>query len=95
MKLIKPNRYLLSHQSGIGYNNFQPQLVQWSHENSLTNTALDGTLVDYLNYHSRAAKLIRSFQIAQTTCPLLYEPGTGWAYGGGLDWAGMLVCLKK
>lgn len=23
--------------------------------------------------------------------PLLFEPGTGWAYGGGVDWAGELV----
>jgi hypothetical protein len=23
--------------------------------------------------------------------PLLFEPGTGWAYGRGTDWAGQLV----
>ena len=23
--------------------------------------------------------------------PLLFEPGTGWKYGGGIDWAGLLV----
>ncbi|KID60714.1 Beta-lactamase/transpeptidase-like protein, partial [Metarhizium hybridum] len=25
------------------------------------------------------------------TVPLLFEPGQGWAYGGGIDWAGELV----
>ena len=23
--------------------------------------------------------------------PLLYEPGTGWSYGAGIDWAGLMV----
>ena len=25
------------------------------------------------------------------TLPLLFEPGQGWAYGGGVEWAGILV----
>lgn len=25
--------------------------------------------------------------------PLLFEPGTGWAYGPGFDWAGRIVSL--
>lgn len=25
------------------------------------------------------------------TAPLLFEPGEGWAYGGGLDWAGIMA----
>ncbi|KMU88573.1 LOW QUALITY PROTEIN: transesterase [Coccidioides immitis H538.4] len=30
------------------------------------------------------------------TSPLLFEPGTSWGYGTGLDWAGLLVtCLTK
>ena len=28
---------------------------------------------------------------ARFNYPLLFEPGTGWAYGSGLDWAGQLV----
>jgi CubicO group peptidase (beta-lactamase class C family) len=24
-------------------------------------------------------------------CPLLFEPGEGWEYGGGVDWAGYLI----
>ena len=23
--------------------------------------------------------------------PLLYEPGTGWSYGAGIDWAGLMI----
>lgn len=25
--------------------------------------------------------------------PLLFQPGTSWEYGAGLDWAGRLVSL--
>jgi len=25
------------------------------------------------------------------TAPLLFEPGTSWSYGGGIDWAGIMV----
>ncbi|KAL1645043.1 hypothetical protein SLS58_004114 [Diplodia intermedia] len=32
------------------------------------------------------ADVVRSFSL-----PLLYEPGEGWAYGGGTDWVGKLV----
>ncbi|KAF4621519.1 hypothetical protein G7Y89_g14555 [Cudoniella acicularis] len=27
----------------------------------------------------------------KTTVPLIFEPGTAWAYGGGSDWAGKIV----
>ncbi|KAJ9328294.1 hypothetical protein DTO027B5_1789 [Paecilomyces variotii] len=26
--------------------------------------------------------------------PLIFEPGTSWAYGGGLDWAGLMIERK-
>jgi CubicO group peptidase (beta-lactamase class C family) len=29
--------------------------------------------------------------IPRINTPLLFEPGTGWAYGTGLDWAGILI----
>lgn len=29
--------------------------------------------------------------LKQITVPLLFEPGTGWAYGYGLEWAGLLT----
>jgi CubicO group peptidase (beta-lactamase class C family) len=32
------------------------------------------------------AKVVETY-----TAPLLFEPGTGWAYGGGIDWAGVIV----
>jgi hypothetical protein len=37
--------------------------------------------MDYSNYEKHSMK----------TCPLTFEPGTGWAYGAGIDWAGELV----
>ncbi|KAJ5111377.1 hypothetical protein N7532_001912 [Penicillium argentinense] len=34
--------------------------------------------------------------IAGYTHPLIFEPGTSWAYGAGLDWAGRVVeCVSK
>lgn len=34
--------------------------------------------------------------VAQKVGPLLFEPGNGWAYSPGLDWAGFMVrrCLS-
>jgi CubicO group peptidase (beta-lactamase class C family) len=29
--------------------------------------------------------------VDKTSLPLVFQPGTGWAYGGGLDWAGKIV----
>ncbi|CAI7677738.1 unnamed protein product [Penicillium pancosmium] len=27
--------------------------------------------------------------------PLIFEPGTSWAYGAGIDWAGRVVCISR
>ena len=27
----------------------------------------------------------------KSTLPLLFEPGTSWAYGAGFDWAGKMI----
>lgn len=39
----------------------------------------------------KAAWLISLRQDEGYKTPLVYEPGEGWAYGPGLDWAGRLV----
>jgi len=33
----------------------------------------------------------RSGRMAALTLPLAFDPGAGWAYGMGLDWAGLLI----
>ncbi|KAJ9637488.1 hypothetical protein H2204_004912 [Knufia peltigerae] len=38
----------------------------------------------------KSSMLDGDFKIFESL-PLLFEPGTGWAYGGGVDWAGELV----
>ncbi|KAH8809326.1 putative penicillin-binding protein [Xylogone sp. PMI_703] len=66
-------RNLLSHNSGIAYDMFNPQLVAWRAARGEAPLGLSGRVVDAYNV------------------PLLFEPGEGWAYGGGIDWAGEIV----
>lgn len=33
----------------------------------------------------------RTGRLAALTMPLAFDPGTGWAYGMGIDWAGLLI----
>jgi CubicO group peptidase (beta-lactamase class C family) len=34
---------------------------------------------------------LRGLVLARYNTPLLFEPGTSWLYGGGIDWAGIMV----
>jgi CubicO group peptidase (beta-lactamase class C family) len=66
-------RHLLTHSSGVAYDNISPILKAW-----------------------RSSRGERSLSMAATVpeafgCPLLFEPGEGWHYGGGIDWAGYLI----
>jgi CubicO group peptidase (beta-lactamase class C family) len=65
-------RRLLTHTSGLSYNEMSPALMQW-----LQTTGKD---------HTKESDLLPRF-----TAPLVFEPGTGWMYGSGLDFAGLLI----
>ncbi|GAB1312887.1 Beta-lactamase [Madurella fahalii] len=71
-------RHLLSHSSGAGYPFLSPALTQYF---SATNKAIP------LPLSPSAPKTVE----ARFDYPLLFEPGTSWAYGSGIDWAGRLV----
>jgi CubicO group peptidase (beta-lactamase class C family) len=66
-------RHLLTHSSGIAYDNISLILKAWRTSRGERSMAMTGTVPDAFG------------------CPLLFEPGEGWEYGGGVDWAGYLV----
>jgi CubicO group peptidase (beta-lactamase class C family) len=73
MKSLTIHSHLLTHASGISYDQMDPLLNQW-------RTARGE------KPGMRGMPMIERIQV-----PLLFEPGTSWAYGLGIDWAGLLV----
>jgi CubicO group peptidase (beta-lactamase class C family) len=70
-------RNLLNHSSGLAYEFTHPKLEAWRR---WTNSTNDGR------------KLSRSTHISEALrVPLIFEPGTSWIYGYGIDWAGLAV----
>ncbi|KAK4159467.1 acyltransferase LovD [Cladorrhinum sp. PSN259] len=71
-------RHLVSHSSGAGYVFLAPELHK------------------YFDKTGRQIPMPLSTVGGKTVAerfgyPLLFEPGQGWAYGSGMDWAGELV----
>ncbi|EKG13141.1 Beta-lactamase-related protein [Macrophomina phaseolina MS6] len=64
-------RLLLTHSSGIAYDDMYPPLRAW--RKSLGQKPGGSTLEQRFSY------------------PLVFEPGTQWMYGAGVDWAGRMV----
>lgn len=69
-------RHLLTHSSGIGYPFLDPRIATYL-ERTGRPVAMPG---------AAASSVEERFAY-----PLLFEPGTGWAYGASLDWVGRLV----
>jgi CubicO group peptidase (beta-lactamase class C family) len=72
-------RLMLSHQSGIGYGFFQPPLIKFIETQAKKTGRAPLDGGD-----------VRSF----FDLPLISEPGTEWAYGCNLEWAGVLLNRK-
>lgn len=68
-------RHLLTHSSGCGYAFLDPSLQTYI-------SRPGSTFCNPTSTESTAARFDH---------PLLFEPGTGWAYGCSIDWAGELV----
>lgn len=68
-------RNLLTHTSGLAYEIMSPLLVQWKES------------------HNRPLCVEGNFNAEWEVYehPLVFEPGTSWAYGPGVDWAGRVV----
>lgn len=68
-------RGLLTHTAGAGHDGLDAALAAWR-----ASRGEPATLAD------RSSDIARRY-----AAPLVFEPGAGWAYGSGLDWAGKLV----
>lgn len=71
--MLTVQSHLLTHSSGLGYGNFDPDLMRWA-------TAV-----------GRPVPNGATFALNDITFPLKFEPGEGWLYGVGNDWAGRIV----
>lgn len=60
-----------------------------SHSSGLQYDFMSPLLQEYLAYGGQTAQIPDS--ITHYDQPLLFEPGTSWAYGTGIDWAGQVV----
>lgn len=70
-------RMLLTHSSGLSYYFTDPQIMKWRDAFSAAKKRTD------------AGEQLPVEEMFDT--PLSFQPGTGWAYGVGLDWAGRIV----
>ncbi|TID27392.1 hypothetical protein E2P81_ATG00151 [Venturia nashicola] len=60
-----------------------------SHSAGFTYDFMSSPVQEYLAYEGKIAQFPES--IAHYDQPLVFEPGTSWAYGTGIDWAGQVV----
>lgn len=60
-----------------------------THQSGLGYPIWHGDLVRYIGQHG--IPMPGSGKIESLALPLLFEPGTSWMYGIGLDWAGQIV----
>jgi CubicO group peptidase (beta-lactamase class C family) len=63
-----------------------------SHTSGISHPCWNPLLYRYLTSLSRPTALSSTGRIERTCLyPLVFEPGTSWEYGAGLDWAGKIV----
>jgi CubicO group peptidase (beta-lactamase class C family) len=71
-------RQMLTHSSGLSYEFTHPKMFVWRRwflKQSKENKAMTKSSDPAVAYQA----------------PLLFEPGEGWAYSTGIDWAGVMV----
>lgn len=69
-------RMLLNHTSGFGYDFMSPTMMQWRGSRG-ESTSMQVSM---------AAPITAAY-----TTPLAFEPGTAFAYGGGVDLVGLMI----
>ncbi|ETN43225.1 uncharacterized protein HMPREF1541_02384 [Cyphellophora europaea CBS 101466] len=63
-----------------------------THSSGCTYTAMHPILSEYWTKHlGREPDVVNNNVIYQHSNPLVFAPGTAWAYGCGVDWAGVMV----
>ncbi|KAF7446564.1 AmpC Beta-lactamase class C [Pyrenophora tritici-repentis] len=74
--------HLVTHTSGMGYESLSEELARYT---NLKGESKKGTTGDILGADALY------FKVYGFNLPLLFEPGEGWHYGCGMDWAGKIV----
>lgn len=62
-----------------------------THTSGLAYDAMHPVLVAWRDSRGEKPQVMSGKLPEAYSLPLLFEPGTSWVYGAGLDWAGMLV----
>ncbi|KAF2399128.1 beta-lactamase/transpeptidase-like protein [Trichodelitschia bisporula] len=62
-----------------------------THSSGVGYEWMNPTLQAWRKVHGPPAEELSGKIVATYSMPLLFEPGEGWMYGGGLDWAGVMV----
>lgn len=62
-----------------------------THTSGVGYAWINPTLQLWRKKHGPPADELRGKVLATYNTPLLFEPGQNWQYGGGLDWAGIMI----
>ncbi|CRG83773.1 hypothetical protein PISL3812_01129 [Talaromyces islandicus] len=62
-----------------------------THQSGLGYSFIQPELAQYSKYAKLDPEFGKKLLAESYLFPLLYEPGTSWSYGVGLDWAGLMV----
>ncbi|KAH6967591.1 putative penicillin-binding protein [Ilyonectria sp. MPI-CAGE-AT-0026] len=62
-----------------------------THTSGLGYDFIDPTIMAWRASRGEQPKTLAGTVIEAQSVPLKFEPGEGWAYAGGIDWAGLLV----
>lgn len=84
-------RQLLTHSCGSVNDLFSPDIKRWREWTKPTYSADEGEVVSGHWKCVWNSFLTIPTQVRRYMVPILFEPGDGWVYGGGLDWAGRMV----
>ncbi|KAF2480310.1 beta-lactamase/transpeptidase-like protein, partial [Neohortaea acidophila] len=80
-RLAKPERTitvlnLFTHTAGFGYDFFDQKLMDWRTASKKAAGSSEG---------------VKPTAMEEYSTPLLFEPGTRWQYGVGVDWLGFII----
>ena len=62
-----------------------------AHTNGIGYDTIDPLLKKWRKSRGEEPQMMCGDVIKAYSTPLLFEPGQSWAYGGGLDWVGVLI----
>ncbi|KAF2146250.1 uncharacterized protein K452DRAFT_263926 [Aplosporella prunicola CBS 121167] len=88
---------LVSVDETTGQLKYQPRRNEITLRRLLTHTSgvgydmIDPTLKRWRTERGEKPMTLSTKVLEAFSTPLIFEPGQGWAYGGGFDWAGVLV----